>query len=72
MYSFDNFVMFMNNFGGWVERTIILLIASKDTGKGKVRKLVTEESGMRWYTELLDDIRNYIIPPNGIYYFPLK
>ena len=56
MYSFDNFVMFMNNFGGWVERTIILLIASKDTGKGKVRKLVTEESGMRWYTELLDDI----------------
>ena len=39
-----------------VEREIILLIISKQTGEGRVRKLVIEESITQWHTKLLNDI----------------
>ena len=61
-YSFGNFEMLWTIF--LVEREIILLIISKETGEGKVRKLVMEESITQWHTKLLNDTWNYTMPQN--------
>ena len=59
-YSFGNFEMFWRIFFG---RKILFLMVSKETGEGRVRKLVIEESIMQWHTKLLNDIWNYTISP---------